>query len=78
MIGFISDSFGRINVAALGTLIAGVAALFIWIFAGKAFAGLIIYSLLGCFAGILWATVAPVGVEVIGIQYLPSGKHLLY
>lgn len=73
-IGFVSDKFGRINVAGLGTLIASVVAFFLWIFAGKYYAGVIIYALFGLFAGILWPTVAPVGAEVVGIQLLPAGK----
>lgn len=73
MLGLVSDRVGRINIAALGTLVAGVAAFFIWIFAGKYYAGVIVYALLGCFAGLLWATIAPVGAEVFGLQLLPSG-----
>ncbi|SPQ18916.1 213e2d1a-9612-48e8-9324-017662670848 [Thermothielavioides terrestris] len=64
LIGLISDRFGRINVAAIGTLVAGMAAFFLWIFAGSHFAGLIVYALLGAFAGIIWPCVAPVGAEV--------------
>ncbi|KAL1903428.1 hypothetical protein Sste5346_000054 [Sporothrix stenoceras] len=78
MIGFLSDPVGRINVMSLGTLTAGVGALFIWIFAGKYFAGLIIYSLLGAFAGILWATVAPVTAEIVGVPLLPSALSVLW
>ena len=74
VIGLASDSFGRINVAALGTLLAAIAALILWIFAGKTLAGAIVYSLFGAFAGVLWATVAALGVEVIGLQLLPSGQ----
>lgn len=62
------------NIAGLGTLVASLAAFFLWIFAGKYYPGLIIYSLFGMFAGILWPTVAPVGAEVVGIQLLPAGK----
>lgn len=73
-IGFISDRVGRLNVAGLGTLVASLAAFFLWIFAGKYYPGVIVYSLFGVFAGILWPTVAPVGAEVFGIQLLPAGK----
>lgn len=62
------------NIAGLGTLIAAIAVFFLWIFAGKYYAGVIIYSLVGMFAGILWPTVAPVGAEVVGLQLLPAGK----
>jgi hypothetical protein len=73
VIGLVSDKVGRINVAAIGTLIAGLVAFFLWIFAGPHFPGLIIYVLFGGFAGIIWPCVAPVGAEVVGLQLLPSG-----
>lgn len=74
LIGLVSDKVGRINIAGLGTLVASLAAFFLWIFAGKYYAGVIIYSLFGMFAGVIWPTVAPVGAEVVGIQLLPAGK----
>ncbi|OHW96085.1 major facilitator superfamily transporter [Colletotrichum incanum] len=78
IIGLVSDRFGRINVAGLGTLIAGLATFFIWIFAGKHFAGTIIFALFGAFAGVLWPTVGPVGAEVVGIQLLPSALSIFW
>jgi hypothetical protein len=75
LIGLASDRFGRINVAAIGTLIAGLAAYFLWIFAGTHFPGLIVYALFGGFAGIIWPCVAPVGAEVVGLQLLPAGMN---
>jgi MFS family permease len=74
VIGLVSDRVGRINVAGLSTLTAGVAALFVWVFGGKSYAGLIIYALFGMFAGSLWPTVAPVGAEVVGLKLLPAGR----
>jgi MFS family permease len=72
VIGLFSDRVGRINIAALGTLTAGVAAFFLWIFAAKTFAGAIVYALFGAFAGCIWPCIAPVAVEVVGLQLLPS------
>jgi hypothetical protein len=77
MIGFASDYFGRINVAGFNSLVAGMAALFVWIFGGKNFAGTIVYAMFGAYAGSIWATVGPIGVEVVGIQLLPSGKSFI-
>lgn len=77
LIGFYSDRIGRINVAALSSLIASLTAFFLWIFAGEHYAGAIIYSLFGAFAGSIWPCVAPVAVEVMGLQLLPSGKSCL-
>ncbi|KAK3330252.1 major facilitator superfamily domain-containing protein [Apodospora peruviana] len=78
LIGLISDRFGRINVAGLGTLLACLAASFLWIFAGKHYAGLIVYSLFGMFAGVIWPCVAPVGAEVVGLQLLPAALSLYW
>ncbi|KAK4130412.1 MFS general substrate transporter, partial [Trichocladium antarcticum] len=78
LIGLASDRVGRINVAALSTLIAGLTAYFIWIFAGTHFAGLIVYALFGMFAGCIWPCVAPVGAEVVGLQLLPSALSLYW
>lgn len=72
VIGLFSDRVGRINIAALSSLIAGLAAFFLWIFAAKHFAGAIVYSLFGAFAGCIWPCIAPVAVEVVGLQLLPS------
>jgi MFS family permease len=74
LIGLVSDKFGRLNVAGLGTLVAGLTAFFLWTFAGKAYSGLIVYSVFGMFSGIVWPCVAPVGAEVVGLQLLPAGK----
>jgi MFS family permease len=73
VIGWSSDRMGRINVAGLSTLVASLVSFFLWIFAGKNYAGLIIYALFGGFIGSLWATVAPVAAEVVGLPMLPSG-----
>ncbi|KAK4128256.1 MFS general substrate transporter [Parathielavia appendiculata] len=78
LIGLASDRFGRINVAAIGTLIAGLAAYFLWTFTGAHFPGLIVYALFGGFAGIIWPCVAPVGAEVVGLQLLPSALSIYW
>lgn len=78
MIGYFSDKIGRINVAALSSLIAGLASFFLWIFAGKHLAGLIIYALFGAFVGCIWPCIAPVAVEVVGLQLLPSAMSVTW
>ncbi|KAK4197745.1 major facilitator superfamily domain-containing protein [Triangularia verruculosa] len=78
LIGLASDRVGRINVAGLATLTAGVVAFFLWIFAGKSYPGLIIYALFGAFAGAIWPCVAPVGAEVVGLQLLPAALSIYW
>lgn len=77
-IGYLSDRLGRINVAGLATLIASLAAFFLWIFAGEYFAGAIVYALFGAVAGAIWPCIAPVTVEVMGLQLLPSALSITW
>ncbi|KAJ4424782.1 hypothetical protein N0V82_000501 [Gnomoniopsis sp. IMI 355080] len=78
LIGFYSDRIGRINVAGLSALLAGLAAFFLWIFAGRHYAGAIVYALFGLFAGSIWPVIAPVAVEVMGLQLLPSAMSITW
>lgn len=73
IIGLSTDRWGRFNITSMCTLLAGLAALLLWVFAGKSFAGLIVYALCGALAGCIWPTVAAVGAEVVGLPLLPSG-----
>lgn len=78
MIGFFSDKIGRINIAALSSLVAALAAFFLWTFAGTHLAGLVIYALFGAFAGCIWPCIAPVAVEVAGLHLLPSAMSVTW
>ncbi|EEY18970.1 conserved hypothetical protein [Verticillium alfalfae VaMs.102] len=78
IIGLSNDRWGRFNVAGISTLLAGLTTLFIWVFAGKYFAGLIVYALCGALAGCLWPTVAAVGAEVVGLPLLPSALSIFW
>ncbi|EMD01205.1 hypothetical protein BAUCODRAFT_29653 [Baudoinia panamericana UAMH 10762] len=75
-IGYFSDTFGRINMAALMTFLSGLFALVIWIFA-KSYGVLLFYTVIGgMVAGTFWVTVAPVSVEVVGLRNAPSALNL--
>jgi MFS family permease len=77
-IGYFSDSIGRINMAGLMTLLSGVFALLIWVFA-KSYGVLVFYALIGgTVAGTFWATVAPVTAEVVGLRGVPSALNLIW
>ncbi|KAK7969881.1 hypothetical protein PG988_008954 [Apiospora saccharicola] len=77
LVGLSSDVFGRINACASATALCGLYCLFIWIFAAKSFAACIVFALLsGTVAGTLWAVVAPVCAEVVGLQLLPSALSI--
>jgi MFS family permease len=72
LIGYISDSFGRINIAGMMTLLCTVFCFALWI-PTVSLAPLLVFSLLaGALCGTFWCTITPVLVEVVGIRRLAS------
>ena len=70
--GYLSDTWGRINMATATTGLCGVACLAVWIFS-KSFGSLCFFAILaGTLCGTFWATVAPVGADVAGLSEVPS------
>ncbi|KAL8657686.1 MAG: hypothetical protein Q9226_001662 [Calogaya cf. arnoldii] len=77
-VGMVSDSVGRINIAFLCTLVAGLFCLVIWIFA-KSFGVLVFFALLvGTVSGTFWTTIAPIEAEVVGLKVLPSALSIVW
>ncbi|KAL8854587.1 MAG: hypothetical protein Q9221_000622 [Calogaya cf. arnoldii] len=77
-VGMVSDSVGRINIAFLCTLVAGLLCLVIWIFV-KSFGVLVLFSLLvGTVSGTFWTTIAPIEAEVVGLKVLPSALSIVW
>ncbi|PSS20150.1 hypothetical protein M430DRAFT_90544, partial [Amorphotheca resinae ATCC 22711] len=77
-VGYFSDAAGRINMAGFCTFLAGLFCLVIWIFA-KSYGVLIFFAIItGTVSGTFWATVAPVGAEVVGIQVVPSALSICW
>ncbi|KAK8019731.1 hypothetical protein PG990_004869 [Apiospora arundinis] len=77
LVGLSSDKLGRINACTFATGLCGLYCLFIWIFAAKTLAACIVFALLsGMVAGTLWAVVAPVCAEVVGLQLIPSALSI--
>lgn len=78
LIGYFSDSLGRINMCLFCTLACGVLCFALWIPA-ETYALLLVFALLGGgVAGTLWTTVAPVTAEVVGLSILPSALSLVW
>lgn len=72
VIGYYSDSFGRLNMATLATALSGIFCLVLWLPA-KSYGVLLAFALLaGSVCGIFWNTVTPVTAEVVGLKRLPS------
>lgn len=71
-IGYASDRFGRINVAATMTASCGVFCLAIWVPA-RSYGVLLLFAILaGLGAGNFWGTCSAVTAEVVGLQRLPT------
>lgn len=77
LIGYWSDTFGRINVAIFSTALCGVFCLAIWVPA-KSYAVLIVFALAsGTVTGTFWATVVPVTADIVGMQRLPLAYGMI-
>ncbi|PVI08410.1 MFS general substrate transporter [Periconia macrospinosa] len=77
-IGYWSDTFGRLNMAASMTALCGVFSLLIWIFA-KSFGVLLFFAIVGgCVAGTFWAVAGPVTTEVMGLVDLPAALSITW
>lgn len=58
----------------LCTLAGGIFSLFFWTFGAISLVGCIMFALFnGIVAGVMWATLAPVCAEVVGLAMIPSG-----
>lgn len=63
----------------LCTLAGGILTLFFWTFGAIGLAGCVVFALLnGAVAGVMWATLAPVCAEVVGLALIPSGTFSTY
>ena len=72
MIGFVSDRFGRIQVAAILTFSCAVSVFAIWIPADT-YGVLILFAIIsGAILGTFWMTVGPLCAEVAGLPEVPS------
>jgi MFS family permease len=82
LIGLSSDRYGRLNLACLYTLLAGVSIFVSWIpaeIAPSPYALLLFFSIVGgALAGTFWATIAPVSAEVVGLADLPAALSLTW
>ncbi|KAF2276202.1 MFS general substrate transporter [Westerdykella ornata] len=77
-IGYFSDSFGRVNMAASMTFLAGFFSLVVWMFA-TSFGVLVFFAVIGgCVAGTFWAIVGPVWTEIMGLVDLPSSLSITW
>lgn len=77
-IGYFSDRTGRINMACLTTLMAGVFVFAIWI-NSNSYGVLLLFTIVGgAVGGTFWATIGPVTAEVVGLVDVPTALNLVW
>lgn len=78
LVGYFSDSVGRVNIAGVATFLAGVICLAVWVNA-KSYGVLVFFAVSeGLVAGNFWATIAPLVAEVAGLGRVPAGMNLVW
>jgi MFS family permease len=78
LIGYFSDSVGRINIAGITTFIAGVLSLAVWV-NSESYGLLMFYAIAeGLVAGNIWATIAPLVAEILGVERVAHGMNLVW
>lgn len=78
LIGYFSDSVGRVNIAGATTFFAGVVCVAVWVNA-KSYGLLMFFAIFeGLFAGNFWATIAPLVAEVLGLEGVSHGMNLVW
>ncbi|CAG9982669.1 unnamed protein product [Clonostachys byssicola] len=73
LVGYLSDRFGRINMAAIMTLLAGILPLAMWV-CTQTYTTLVSFAMFeGIVGGVFWAAIAPLMIEVVGMKDVASG-----
>ncbi|SMY22756.1 unnamed protein product [Zymoseptoria tritici ST99CH_1A5] len=77
LVGWMSDRFGRINVATIMTAMCGLFCLAIWVPA-TSYGVLILFAITaGTAVGTYWGTITAVTVDCVGMQRLPSAFGMI-
>jgi MFS family permease len=78
LIGYFSDTVGRMNMAGTMTFAAGVLCLAVWT-NSHTYGVLIFFAIsAGLVAGNFWATIAPLMAEVLGLEGVSSGLNMMW
>ncbi|KAI0848042.1 MFS transporter, MCP family, solute carrier family 16, member 6 [Daldinia vernicosa] len=77
-IGYVSDRFGRVEVAGVATFSCGVLVSALWLPTTN-YGVLITFALVsGAILGIFWAAIAPLAADVVGLKELPAFLSIVW
>jgi MFS family permease len=78
LMGLTSDRYGRINIAFLLTFLCSIFCFAFWV-PTKGMGLLSFFAIVGgALSGTFWATIAPVGAEVVGLRDLPAALSITW
>lgn len=72
LVGWLSDNYGRINIATGMTALCGIFCLAIWVPASSYGVLILLAVTVGTAVGTFWGTIIPVTAEITDMQRLPS------
>ncbi|KAJ8129060.1 hypothetical protein O1611_g4569 [Lasiodiplodia mahajangana] len=71
-IGYVSDRFGRVEVAGIATWSCGILVFVLWL-PSTSYGALVAFALIsGAILGIFWAVIGPLAAEIVGLEELPA------
>ncbi|GAW26778.1 putative major Facilitator Superfamily protein [Rosellinia necatrix] len=77
-IGYVSDRYGRVEVAGIATFTCGVLIFALWLPATN-YGALISFAFIGgSILGIFWAAIAPLAADVVSLKQLPAFLSIVW
>ncbi|KAI0450505.1 MFS transporter, MCP family, solute carrier family 16, member 6 [Xylaria acuta] len=77
-IGYLSDRYGRVEVAGIATFSCGILVFALWLPTTN-YGALVTFAFVsGSILGIFWAAIAPLAADVVGLQQLPAFLSIVW
>ncbi|KAF9890389.1 hypothetical protein FE257_006057 [Aspergillus nanangensis] len=78
LVGILSDRFGRVKVAGLASALCGILCMVFWTFVSDAASLFAFAILVGLEAGTLWASVAAVAADLVGMDDIDGALGIFW
>ncbi|KAI1418312.1 MFS transporter, MCP family, solute carrier family 16, member 6 [Hypoxylon sp. FL1857] len=78
IIGYISDQYGRVEIAGLLTAGCGILVFVLWV-PDSVYGVLIVFALFGgAILGVFWAVIGPLSADIVGLKNLPAFLSIVW